>query len=317
MAAMAGAQARARTGWIAIYAAALFSVMAWAGTSIVTKVAVGAFDPVLIGILRSIVAGLAAAPFLIAGRVPRPRGAGSWGLLLLNAGSGFVLFPILFSVGQSLTTAGRSALVLASIPILTGLVALPVERRFPALRWWMGAAVALAGEALLITSRTLPGENGNRLGGLFAGLIGELLVLAGALGSAICYVAGSRLAARIGSPSTALWGNALAGLMMLPLLAVFAERGAWGEAGPAVVGSVLYLGIVASLVAYMAWYWALARGGVARMVPVQFTQPLFAVLFAIVLLGERLTRPMVVATLVILGGLYLTQRRITPGGAVA
>jgi drug/metabolite transporter (DMT)-like permease len=109
------ASGAAGTSRLAVLAAALFSVAVWGGTSIVTKFAVEAFDPILIGILRSVVAGLAAFPFLFARGVPRPRGLAAWGLVMVNAASGFVLFPILFSLGQSLTTAGRSALILASI----------------------------------------------------------------------------------------------------------------------------------------------------------------------------------------------------------
>ncbi len=285
----------------AIVGAAIFAVAVWGGTTVFTKLAVDVFDPMLVAALRSLVAAAASAPFLLTQGLSRPSGRQAWLLLLVSAVGGFVVLPIAYCYGQRLTSASHGALILACLPILTGLLAAAADRRWPAGRWWLGCAVAFAGEAILIGSRLGLGDKSS--------VLGDLLILLGAIGSAAGYVTGSRLALLIGTRATTLWGNALGGILMLPLLGIFGIGADWRAAGPVVWLTVLYLGIVSSLLGYLAWYWALAQGGVARVSPFQFLQPLSALLLAMLCLGERPTLPIILAAAIILAGLYLARRR--------
>ena len=59
------------------------------------------------------------------------------------------------------------------------------------------------------------------------------------------------------------------------------------HADAAAWGSVLILAVLVSVLGYIGWYWALARGGISRIASTQFTEPLFGVPLAVVLLGGR------------------------------
>jgi drug/metabolite transporter (DMT)-like permease len=300
-------EGEAVTRRLAVTVAAVFAVAVWGGTTVFTKAAVGVFDPMLLAVLRSVVAGAASLPLLLSGRLARPRGRQGWGLLLVSALGGFVVLPIAYCYGQRLTSASHGALILASMPIQTGLLMAAVERRWPAGRWWLGCAIALGGEVLLIGSRLGLDDRGS--------IWGDLLIFLAATGSASGYVSGSRLARKIGTGATTFWGNALGGLIMLPLLLIFGIGADWTAATPIVWLAVLYLGIVSSLIGYLAWYWALAQGGVARVSVIQFAQPLFAMALAMLWLSEWPTPPVILATAIILAGLYLTRRRRGSEGA--
>ena len=39
-------------------------------------------------------------------------------------------------------------------------------------------------------------------------------------------------------------------------------------------GAVVFLAVVTSIVGYVGWYWALDRGGIARIATLQFLQPI-------------------------------------------
>ena len=69
-------------GRFAVLAAALGVMTLWAGTPIATKIAVGDLDGTTVGILRTVLAGVAALPILLVGRAQPPRAAAGRGSLL-------------------------------------------------------------------------------------------------------------------------------------------------------------------------------------------------------------------------------------------
>jgi len=62
------------------------------------------------------------------------------------------------------------------------------------------------------------------------------------------------------------------------------------------------------ILGYAAWYWSLKEGGVVRMAPLQFTQPLISLLFAVLLFAEAITPAIMVAAVTILAGIAITRR---------
>lgn len=277
-------------------------VLLWGATPVVTKIAAAEIDPVLVGLARTAIGGLAAAPLVLALRMRPPREPRQLGLLGLSSLCGFIAFPILFSIGQRHTSAMHGGLILAALPLFTGLYAALIERRLPGRLWWIGCAVALAGESLLIGLRA-------GTGGGEATLFGDLLVLAAALTAALGYVAGARLGqAGYSSLRTTFVGIFAAALLAAPWLSA-AGGGALPQASAAAWGAVVFLGIVTSILGYVGWYWALAAGGIARMGLVQFFQPVSGLVLAALLLGERMTPPLLAACILILAGVFVAQRR--------
>jgi len=281
-------------------AAATAAVLIWGATPFATKLAVGELDPLIVGALRTLLGALIAVPLLISagGRLPRGRGAR---LLVAASGlCGFVLFPMLFTLGLALTGAGRGALILGALPVVTGLVAAAIERRLPTARWWFGCAAAMLGIALLVGERI--GFSGGR-----DDVAGGLLVVASAICAASGYVAGAYAARATGSWTVTLWGLVFGGLVLLPVTAFLPRLGDLATASALSWGALLYLALGSSILGYAAWYWALGRGGIARMGLLQFLQPLIGLLLAVAILNEALTWPMALATCAVLGGVAIAR----------
>src|SRR5262249_1082888 len=112
-----------------------------------TKFAVSEINPLTVGILRTVLAMAPGLPLVVVLRLPLPKAAADWRLLVLSAAGGFVAFPLLFAIGVDLTTPAHAALMMAAFPIFTGLFGAAVERRWPGRRWWLGA------EAVLVNAR--------------------------------------------------------------------------------------------------------------------------------------------------------------------
>lgn len=274
----------------------------WGATPIATKLAVAELTPVTVGMLRTTLAALLTLPLLVGWRLRPPRRAAQLVLLAMVTLGGLIGFPLLFSLGVGRTSAAHAGLILAALPLPTGLIGSAFERRLPPGAWWLGAAVALLGEAFLI------GADGPA-GAPVATLAGDLLVAGGAFCAAAGHVAGARLAPSFGTWPTTLWAVTAGGALLLPLVLWQDQAAALAAAGATTWAAVLFLAGGSTLLAFAAWYWALSRGGIARMGALQFLQPVVTLALAALLLGEPITPALLGAAGLILAGVALTQRR--------
>jgi drug/metabolite transporter (DMT)-like permease len=286
--------------------AALLAVVVWGASPVGTKFAVAALSPMTVAVLRTCLGALAGLPLALALRVPPPRSRAQFGLLALSSFCGFIGFPMLFSLGMALTTGVHGAMILAFLPALTGLIASLWDRQMPSGRWWLGCALALVGEAILILSRDV-GTAGE------ATIAGDALVWCSAVFASLGYVTGARLKqAGYSSQGATFWGVCLASLAVAPLLP-FLLRGLDVASVPASAwAGVLYLAFGVTILGYVLWYWALAKGGIARIGLMQFFMPISGVLLAHLLLRERLSFYLVIASALVLAGVFTANRVPSP-----
>ncbi len=286
----------------AAYAVAVFVIIVWGAMPAATQFAVNDIDPAPVGALRSIIAAALLLPALLLTRAPLPNGAAAWGALAVSSVVGFVIYQIVFSVGIAMTSTAHAALILATAPLFTGVFGFIVERRWPGGLWWVGGAIAMIGEAVLISARPAVANAGS------AALDGDLVLLAGTALIGAAYVAGGRLSLHIGTWPAMGWSLTIAGILLVPVFLVRFDETSWTEVTAAGWAGLFYVATISSMIGYAGWYWALARAGAARIAPVQFAQPLVSLVIAVVVLSEAVTAPIVVATVLILSGIALTRR---------
>ena len=287
---------------LTIVAAALLAVVLWGASAVAAKIAVASLSPMAVVLFRTIVGGMAALPLVLAMRIPLPGTRRQKALLAVSGFCGFVGFPVLFTIGVDLTSANHASLILACLPIFTGAIAMTWDRKLPRGLWWAGCSVALVGEILLVSATAPDGQ-------VAPGLAGDLLVLASNLFASLGYVAGARLQ-RQGYPAagTTFWGVILFAIVLLPFVPAV-----WGGVDLASVSAgawaaSLYLAIGVTIVGYTLWYWALGRGGIARIGSFQFLQPVSGVVLAWLLLGEQLTPSFLAASALVLVGVWFALK---------
>lgn len=78
---------------------------------------------------------------------------------------------------------------------------------------------------------------------------------------------------------------------------------------PAVYGNILYLGIVASMLCYVLWNWALSRLGAVKATNYLYLQSLCTMLFAWLVLHERITWMAVAGALILILGMVRAERK--------
>jgi drug/metabolite transporter (DMT)-like permease len=78
---------------------------------------------------------------------------------------------------------------------------------------------------------------------------------------------------------------------------------------PQVYGNILFLGIVASMICYITWNWCIVHLGAVHATNYIYFNPLMTILFAWMILGERITVFIISGAVMILFGMYLAERR--------
>ena len=287
--------------------AAFLALTMWSGTAIANKIAVGYMSGLTAGVLRSMLAGLIALAIAVGLRLPTPV-SGRDRLLLIGSGlASFAVWPALISVGLERTTASHTAVIMALIPVFTVLIAQLTERRLPGAGWWLGAGAAFAATALLVASRGAPTAASSADG---ASVAGDLIVLAGTVVCATGYVAGGRLAAKIGTVATTFWGLAVAMLLLLPVFGLVVAETEWAEVPVQGWVAIAWLTLLSSLAGYALWFYALSRGGIARIGSLQLAMPVVTIVAAALILGEALTPRIALIAIVIVGGAWWTHRHV-------
>ncbi|MDE3723690.1 DMT family transporter [Nocardiopsis sp. N85] len=274
---------------------AFLGVAAFSFTLPATALALEGFGPWTTAVLRASVAGLIAAGCLAAVRAPLPTRAQLPALAAVAAGC-VVGFPLLSSLALGSTGAGDAAVVVGLLPVTTAVLATVRGgvRHSPA--FWAAAGVGAAAVAGFTLVRTggAPG-----LGDLF--LFGALLTCA------YGYAEGGRLSVALPGWRVIAWGLVLALPLTLPAtaLALALEP---AEPTPSALAGTAYLALVSQFGGFVPWYSGMGLIGVARAGQIQLAQPLLTLVWAALLLGERIDPFALPAALVVLGCIAVTQR---------
>ena len=285
-------------------AAALVTLVFWGGTVVANRVAVESIDGLTVGALRSMLAGFIGLGIAAAFRLPLPKQARHRWLLIVSGWINFAIWPTVLSLGVALANASHAALIMALLPVTTGLIAAIVNRVRPRPGWWLGATVAIAGTVLLIVFTRPAGD----LALSPTWLAGDLVVLAGVCLCSAGYVAGAKLGPVVGSWSATFYGLGAALMLTVPAILILYPYTVWAEVTVDSWLGVGWLTLFSSLTGYALWFLAMSRGGIARIAVFQFLQPVLSVAAAAAILGERITWTIVAAGLLILVGTWIAQK---------
>jgi drug/metabolite transporter (DMT)-like permease len=297
-----------RDRWLAELGVLVVMVF-WAGNFIVVKGAIGILPPVGFTFLRYCVAAITLLILLRwregAIRLPRGDVVRIMGLGVI----GFGCYQILWPVALQTIPAGDSALLIATTPVMTALLAMALGADTPNAVKLIGAFVSFAGVALVIAA-----GQGLVLG---ASLGGDFLTLVAAACWAVYTVFGATILRRHSPLVTTTWAILAGTLFIAPLgIAQLATSDLSGF-GPPVLLAILYSGTLAAGFANVVIFHGVKLLGPTRVNALQFLVPVLAVVMAAMFLSEPIRPIQVVGGAIILAGVALLRRGSWPGrGAV-
>lgn len=245
-----------------------------------TRLAVTAFNPVVVTLGRALVAAVLAGAALWLTRQPIPTRA-QWRGLALTALGVVLGFPLLTAWAMREVPAAHGAVVIGLLPLATaGFAALRAGER-PSLAFWL---TSLTGSLAVVGFALSTGAGGFHPA--------DLALLGATVAGAFGYAEGGRLARELGGWQVISWAVVLAApFLVWPAVMAILK---YGMSGPVEAWlSFTYLGVVSQFAGFIVWYKGLAVGGVTRVSQLQLLQPFLTIVASALLLGEAVTLPTV------------------------
>jgi drug/metabolite transporter (DMT)-like permease len=263
-----------------------------------------ALPPFGINLIRWVLACIVLVPLTLAleGRFPRPARRQWFGLAVM-ALTGVVLFNALVYLSLRYTTSTNAALINSVTPILTMVLAAAVGLDRLTGRRLAGAFVSLVGVSWIVSRGSLEALielSFNR---------GDLIMLVAALVWAIYTILLNRTRGAL-SPLATL---TIVALLALPPLIVIGGyeliSNPVGPITPVVVVGLVYVSVLASVAAFMAWSVGIEGIGAARGSIFLNLIPVFTAVIAMITLGERVGLVQLIGGLLVIGGVTLASSR--------
>ena len=279
--------------WAAVAAAA--ASVFFGGMVFCTRFVIDQTEPLTLAFFRFGIGFVCVAPVLMRSDRPRVRQT-DWGAI---AGLGVLLYalmPVLVSAGLQFSYASRGALVLASQPLFTLLLAYwRGEERLTPVKLF-GIALAMGGLGLAL-SEDLPRTSSASI------WAGDALLFCAAVCIAVYNVYSQPQLQRYPAPVFTALSMGLGALSLLPFSLGLGLAQGWPAFTPLGWMAVLYIGTFGGGIGYALWVWALAHTSPTRVAIFLTLNPLTATLLGGAFLDEPITLRFVMGLLAVLAGI--------------
>ncbi|MBZ5563791.1 MAG: DMT family transporter [Acidobacteriia bacterium] len=296
----------------AMHVAMVVVTFCWASNIVAGKEALTGFGDLALAQLRILGGALLFALLFLARRPSSLRlSRRQWMLMVWVALHGITLNQLCFIGGIARTSVAHAGLIVAVGPVMV--LVLACLLRMEALTAWkfVGMLVSFFGVMILTVDKTSRGN-----GGYWKG---DLILLAGSAVFAYYTILMKQVANQYDALTLNTVIFVLGALLMLPVGAPIIYKVAWTALPSTAWWALAYLIFLGTGLPYLLFAWVLTELSASRVAAFNYIQPVIATALGIVMLGERLTAKVVGGGVLILIGVYLTERERgeEPSAAVA
>jgi drug/metabolite transporter (DMT)-like permease len=214
---------------------------------------------------------------------------------------GNTAFQLVFIHGINWTTASKTSVIMAMTPVLVALLATFLKHERIHWAGWLGIVISFIGFYFVITKQV----------GTFhfswEELRGDLMILIGNFFWAIYTVFSKPYLAKISPLKWTSITMAVGTVFYLPFAASDIVRIQWSEISFKAWGALIYSALVAIAICYVIWYASVRRVGNSKTAVYGYLSPIFTIIFAYLIISERITFLQIGGALIIFAGVYLTR----------
>lgn len=280
-----------------IYLKLVMTMAVWGGTFIAGRALAQVLPPFSAALWRFAIAslGMAALVYQQGDRLPLLKSNQILPVLILGL-SGVLAYNAFFFAGLQTVPAGRAGLIIALNPVCIMLCAAIALREFLSGLKLAGTALSLVGTGLILTNGDIRLLTNGGIGR------GELLLLGCVLSWSIYSLTGKQvmrsLSPRVAT-TYAVWVGTVA---LVPFALSENVLRSLPRLTPLAGGSILYLGLLGTVMAFIWYYEGIQALGAGRASIFINLVPVFAVIFGVLFLQEQVTLSLLIGgALVILG----------------
>lgn len=282
---------------------AILATLIWSGNFVIARGIATQIGPVSLAFCRWLTASLIITPiawkkFQQEKKLIRKH----IGYLFFVAVTGVTIFNTCVYIAGHYTTAINMALIgTTSSPIFATLLAAVFLKDKPGMFRITGLLLCISGIILLLSKGSWQILTNFRFS------IGDLWVLTGAFAFAIYSTLVRKKPAEISSTHFLFLVFTLGTLMLLPFFAAEQMTGTVTKWSWSMLSVILYLGAGASVISFLCWNISIQKIGAGRTVLFGNLIPVFSVLEAVWLLGEKINIIHLVSGFLVIGGLMLAN----------
>lgn len=278
---------------------ALFTVaLLFTANYIISKLGMRELAPLSFAWLR--VAGAALLMLVIARREPKLSREDSWrvaGFAVL----GVTINATLFLVGLSMTTVQVAAILITTIPVFVLATAILLGRERATATRIGGIALACIGALLVV--------GGESFSGTARSVLGAVLIVINCLSFSVYLVVSKPAMARLSAKAVVARMFAVGSLLIFPVAAVPLARENWSSISFGAWMALLAVILGPTVAAYLLnACWALRHADSSVVAAYTYVQPVLATILGAMIFDEVIRPVVVLAALMIFGGVALAGR---------
>ncbi len=281
----------------AVVAAMVAGMLVGSGI-VATRFVIGQTEPAALAFLRYAIGLACLLPPVLLTRWPRFRRRDLLPIALLGIGQ-FGILIVLLNYGLQFMPAARGALIFATFPLMTMLLAASMGKESLNRFKIIGVMATFVGVALVLGEKAIVAGP--------SGWIGEIAVLGSAISGALCSVLYRPYLQRYPPLSV----SAFAMLASVLFLAVLAGAEGFFAASPDVTWggwlAILFIG-ASSGIGYFLWLWALKHTTPTRVAVFLSLSPVTATILGTVLLSESISAYFIAGLGAVALGLVIAHR---------
>lgn len=273
-------------------------VVLWSLNPVVAKIALESFPAPLLVAVRTSMAGLIVLPWLLRSwRLIEPR---DW-LKLIPLGAGLqVGNQIVYVNALDHTSVAHASFIYSAVPVIILLLAAARGQEKVTSRKIVGMSICIAGVLWLASDQSGSGNPTPQ---------GDAILAIAGLMFAAFSVFGKEMRDRYGAVVLNSLAYVSGGLLLQPVIWIVYQDVQLSSIPNDAWMAVAYMAIFPSVIGYLIYYWALGHVPASKIAGVQYLQPLTATTLGWLILGESVTITLALAGVVIMTGVYITERR--------
>lgn len=280
----------------------ILATVLWGGNFVIGRAVAGDIPPVTLAFLRWIVA------FIVFFPIAFSRTKKEWPLLKKNLGAVLILaltgvaaFNTLVYIGLHYTTSINASLMNSTTPIMIYILSFLLLKERLSKFQIVGTLLSLIGVLFIISGGSIESFLN------FSFNKGDLIVLVAVFCWSIYSLLIKKYAGKLPGYSTFLVTIAIGAIMLLPFTIyenMTSEQAIVWSAST--IGAIFYVGIIASIVAFLSWNSGVVALGPNRAGIYLNFIPVFAALFAVIFLNEQLLIAQVLGGITVVAGVIIS-----------